>query len=103
MRELPAQTCPLTVVVWDSDSLPDESRVSSLEAGLVIKLPDLFPWKCNNEEDVVILTAYKKHARLLMKHLGNKKGKVLVLMLLRALRSTVVYSLVVVMMEALAF
>ena len=42
MRELPAQTCPLTVVVWDSDSVPDEIRVSSLEAGLVIKLHDHF-------------------------------------------------------------
>ena len=45
MRELPADTCPLTVVFWDSDSLPDEIRESSLEAGLVLKLHDNFPWE----------------------------------------------------------
>ena len=75
MRELPAETCLLTVVVWESDFLPIDIRESSLEAGFVLKVHDNFPWNCN-EEDVVILTAYKKHGRLLMKHLCTKKQEV---------------------------
>ena len=70
-----AKLGPLTVVIWDADVLAEEVRESSLEAGLVLKLHDHFPWKCQNEDEVVILTAYKKHAKLLLQHIA-KKNKV---------------------------
>ena len=49
MRDFPAGIWPLTVVVWDSDHLPKEIRESSLEAGLVLKLYDIFIWNCKAE------------------------------------------------------
>ena len=62
MRALPPKTFPLTVVIWDSDNLADEVRESSMEVALVLALYDKFKWACS-EEELAILTAYKKHAR----------------------------------------
>ena len=86
MRAFPAGTSPLTVVIWDSDTLPDEVRESSLEAGLVLRLYDKCQWECT-DAGVAILTAYKKHARLLMKHLG-KKGVVLTINAIQGIEKT---------------
>ena len=72
MRSLQGNICPLTVVIWDTEELSEEVRESTLEAALVIKLLDTFPWKCQKEEDIVILTAYKKHAQLLKRHIGQR-------------------------------
>ena len=72
---------PFIVAVWDADTLPDEERCSSLEAGFVYELLQRFPFARGQtdtrDEQPHVLTFYVKQSKLLSRSMDPKRVKVI--------------------------